>query len=212
MGSVTARPRIPLPDEAIAVVTMDQRGSRGLGDAVRRHSADLNDCYGDMLLRRFVRTAGDEMQAVSRDVGWLIDLLLDESREGDWWVGIGIGPYERPLGRTARDSRGDAFYAAREAVEVAKRMPWGFALVGGAGATAAEDCMVVTSAVVRRRTERQQEAVDCFRELGRATEAAARIGITPQSMSERLRAAALAEEDAGRRVAAHLFARLAESP
>lgn len=191
---------------------MDQRGSRGLGDAVRRHSAELNDRYGDVLARRFVRTAGDEMQAVSQDVGWLIDLLLDESRDGDWWVGVGIGPYERPLGRTARDSRGEAFYGARAAVEAAKKTPWGFALAEGVPVMRVADCMAVTSLIVRRRTERQQEAVDRFRELGRANEAAEAIGITPQSMSERLQAAAVDEEDAGRRLAAHLFAEIAKAP
>lgn len=208
---MTEWPQIPLPADIVAVVTMDQRGSRGLGDAVKRRSSHLNRRYRDVLLRRFVRTVGDEMQAVSQDLGWLIDLLLEESRDGDWWVGVGIGPYERPLGRSARDSRGEAFYAARKAVEAAKRTPWGFAILGGAHAAPAADCMAVTSLVVRRRTERQQEAVDRFRELGQANEAAERIGITPQSMSERLQAAAVDEEDAGRRLAAHLFARIARA-
>jgi len=191
---------------------MDQRQSRGGDDILEEHRRELNRRYRSSLVGSFVRTAGDEMQGVANDAGWLVDLVLRETREARWWIGIGVGPFDPPLGRSARDSRGLAFYRAREAVERAKRAPWGFAFSGAGLVGQAEDCLALTSFVVRTRTERQHEAVECYREVGQANEAAARLGISPPSMSERLRGAGLMEEDAGRRVAAYLLGQVAERP
>ncbi len=76
------------------VLTVDQRGSRRDIDRV----ADLLDELRDApLLRKFERTAGDEVQAVSDDSGTVIDLVLNLLDRDNWSIGIGIGPVETPL-------------------------------------------------------------------------------------------------------------------
>ena len=196
---------IDLARSAVAVVTMDQRGSRSASDAVDRRRRELNQRYRAALLRAFVRTAGDEMQAVTNRLDWIPDLILDEARRGEWWIGVGLGRQDEPLGRTARESRGEAFMRAREAVEVAKQRPWGFVLRGSDVVARADDALVVTSFVVTSRTDRQHEAAILYEQHGTGAAVATALGLTDQSVSERLRGARLAEEAAGRRVVLHLL-------
>ncbi len=76
------------------VLTVDQRGSRRDVDRV----ADLLDELRDApMLRKFERTAGDEVQAVSDDPGTVVDLALALLDRNHWSIGIGIGPVETPL-------------------------------------------------------------------------------------------------------------------
>ena len=190
--------------EQLIVVTMDQRASRSGEDVVGPESRRLNERFGEALRRRFVRLAGDEMQAAADDGAWLVDLLLDEARAGRWWIGVGIGTYDAPLGRTARDSRGEAFYRARDAVALAKQRPWGFALAGER-VEDAEACLALLARLVRTRTPAQQEAVDLLRAEGQTRLVAARLGVSVQAASQRIRGAGIDEERVGRRLAARLL-------
>jgi len=100
------------------VVTADQRGSRRHGDLV---PAAL-EALGRMRprpLRRFERTAGDEIQAVCDDPVVVVDIVLVLMRTSGWRIGVGVGPVETPLPRSGRAGRGPAFVAARTAVGAA---------------------------------------------------------------------------------------------
>ena len=203
-------PPTTLPAGHAVVVTMDQRGSRGAPDLVAQALPELNRRHADALLRPFVRTAGDEVQAVASDVAWMIDLVLDGAREERWWIGIGIGAVE-PLGETARDSRGEAFYRARAAVGTAKRRPWGFALDGPPAFERVERCLLPLAFVVRHRTARQHEAAELSRRHRTAREVARELGVSPSTVSQSLRSAGVAEELAGRALARELLAEAAAS-
>jgi transcriptional regulator of aromatic amino acid metabolism len=193
-----------LPEGCAAVITMDQRRSRGGPDLVAGALPPLNDRYAEVLLRPFVRTAGDEVQAVTTSVTWLVDLILREAHRQPWWIGIGIGAVE-PLAATASASRGEAFYRARDAVETAKRRPWGFALRGPEAFDRVERTLLLVSFIIRHRTDRQQAAADLYRVRPTARAVAEELGVSPSTISQSLRSAGVEEELAGRRLAEELL-------
>ena len=145
------------------------------------------------------------MQAVAREASWLVDFLLDATREGNWWIGVALGEYDPPLGESSRSSRGPAFYAAREAVERAKSTPWVFALDGPPRFRQVELCLIAASWIVRRRTDAQHRAVRLMREEGKGVRVAKILGITPTSVSQHLRTGGAAEENAARQLALDLL-------
>jgi hypothetical protein len=202
---VSAADPVPLPEGVVAVVTMDRRASRAGPDDVAAVLRRLNERHGALLARRFVRTAGDEIQGVAHAAGWLVDLVLADAAPSAWWIGVGIGAYEAPLGRTARESRGPAFYDARRAVTDAKRAPWGFALLGRPGLERAEAALAVCAWILRHRTPAQREAAELLAVLGTRRAVAGRLGVSAQAVSQRLRTAGLDEEARGRRLAAELL-------
>lgn len=94
------------------VITLDQRASRRTADDVARMARELNDVVGSGLALQLVRTAGDEMQGLVATGEGLVAIVSRCLEARDWWIGIGIGEIELPLGETARDSRGPAFWHA----------------------------------------------------------------------------------------------------
>lgn len=105
------------------VITADRRRSRASShDAVPGMLEELSDVPGT--LRPFMRTVGDELQGVlpttPEAILRTLPPVLDRLSTGeDWWIGIGIGPAQ--LASDAVSSSGPAFYAAREAIDLAKR-------------------------------------------------------------------------------------------
>ncbi len=100
------------------VVTADQVGSRTGTDRVPQTLLAL-DGLSPAPTRPFERTAGDEIQGVSDTPGGVLEIVTSLVRQGDWRIGIGIGPVELPLPASPREGRGPAFIAAREAVAAA---------------------------------------------------------------------------------------------
>lgn len=198
------------PTSSTAVVTMDQRKSRDGGDLVERALARLNEQLADMIIRPFERTAGDEMQAVMRPGAWIVDFVLHGARAQDWWIGIGLGAVDEPLGESARDSRGEAFYRARAAVDEAKGKPWGFALIGPPGTDRVQRSLLPLAYIVRRRTDRQHAAAELLRRHGSATAVAQELGLSKSTISESLRGAGAVEDIAGRDLAAQLLAEVGD--
>src|SRR5689334_2614434 len=101
------------------VVTADQRRSRTGEDQV---PAVLDALSAIPALRRFERTAGDEIQGMPADAQAVVAVVVALVRAG-WWTGVGVGPVDRPLPRSARAGRGGAYVAARRAVDSAKSAP-----------------------------------------------------------------------------------------
>jgi hypothetical protein len=176
------------------VLTVDQIDSRGTeDDAV----ASILTARADWRERGAVlgpdRTAGDEFQLVFADAAPALDAALRLRRDGSWSVGIGVGGIRTPLPGTTGAARGDAFLTARVAVDAAKRAPHHLAVAGpdasaAAGVTALIGLLLEVRA--RRSAEGWQVADLLAAGLSQAG-VAERLGVTPQAISLRARAAAV---------------------
>ena len=197
------------------VLTIDQQGSRTRGDRV----PDLLSALGAHpalqhlgVVRPFERTVGDEVQAVCDSSATTLVLALDVLRWGGWSVGIGAGPVDLPLPASTRAGAGPAFVFAREAVEAAKSRHRAVPVaVRGADpdhAREAESLVVLLAALRNRRTDAGWVVVDAMRAEGtsaRQERLADRLGISQQAVSQRLRTALWAEEQAALPLAARLL-------
>ncbi len=204
------------------VLTVDQIASRRVGDRVEDLLAQLAPTRGAAgVVRAFERTVGDEVQAVLDDADVAVDLTLLLLRTGGWSVGVGAGPVDEPLPRSARAGGGEAFVRARAAVERAKSRtrPVPVAVVTGApdDGRAAEAVLTLLGSVRARRTDAGWAVVDAVAGLASGAggisgvgatqeDVARRLGVTQQAVSQRLRTAMWAEEMAVRPVAARLLA------
>ncbi len=194
------------------VLTVDQEGSRSVGDRVPQLLAALaDDSSAVAAVRRFDRTVGDEVQAVFSDASAAVRTALSLLRRGGWSVGLGAGSVEEPLPAEARAGSGPAFVLAREAVERAKSRgrPAPVAVAGADGDRAA-DCEAVLTmlgSVARRRTSAGWEAIDALTALpdGSQEDVARGLGISQQAVSQRLRSAQWFEEAALRPLAVRLL-------
>ncbi|NMN93468.1 helix-turn-helix domain-containing protein [Antrihabitans stalactiti] len=186
------------------VMTVDQRHSRRDVDRVDGLIADLAQ---HPLVRRFERTAGDEIQGVADDPSVVVDIALELVRDGHWSVGIGIGPVDEPLPETTRAGRGPAFEAARTAVTRAKNTPAGIAVDGvdEQAAADAEAIMTLLAMLVARRSREGHAAVAQVRQGLSQSEAADKLGISKQAVSQRLSAAGWQAEGPARALAARLL-------
>jgi hypothetical protein len=202
------------------VLTIDQEGSRRVGDRVGELLADLTAdsplaaaAPGAVVLP-FERTVGDEVQGVLGDPDLVVALTLHLVRRGGWSVGVGAGAVDRPLPSSSRAASGAAFIHAREAVDAAKSRARTVPLaVRGARedvAAEAEGVLTLLGAVVARRTAAGWSVVDRMapapgRSPRRQEDVAAALGISQQAVSERLRTALWFEEVATRPAAARLL-------
>jgi hypothetical protein len=195
------------------VLTLDQRASRGATDRVGEWSDRLNAAHGDRLRLPFVRSAGDELQAVLGDANALPDIVAQSLDDGGWWLGVGVGPIDR-FGETARDSQGPAFWHARKAVEAAKTRthPQPVAVVGEPpdDAAALGDALTTLAFLTLRRTPEQRESVELLHGGMKNKDIAAHLEVSPAAISQRLRGAG-AEEEAGlRRLIVRIASRLVD--
>lgn len=199
-----------------AVVTADQRNSRRAADRVPAALAALDTAAADRLALPFERTVGDEIQALTRDPGAVVDIVLTLTRLDDWHVGIGLGPVDHPLPVSTREARGPAYLAARTAVDEARIAPSNLRLVAaetvGAGpygetaARRAEAALVMLRALVARRTAEGWEVIDMLDATGSGKLAAQRLGVSPSAVSQRAARAARAESRLGAELARSLLA------
>lgn len=202
------------------VLTIDQEGSRRVGDRVTGLLRDLAEASPlataepDAVLLPFERTVGDEIQGVLTDPALAVALALHLVRVGGWSTGIGVGRVDHPLPATSREASGTAFIHAREAVEAAKSRTRSVPLAvrGERGDLAAEADAVLTllGAVIARRSTAGWAVVDRMAPAAdgsapRQEDVAAALGISQQAVSERLRTALWFEEVATRPAAARLL-------
>ena len=118
------------------VMTIDQQGSRTSADAVPGVLAALEPVAAVV---GFARTIGDEVQGVLADPVAVAEAVRRVAVDSDWHIGIGIGEVERPLPETTVEARGEAFYAARQAVEAAKSAPAHLVVRAGAERSSAPE-------------------------------------------------------------------------
>ena len=192
------------------VLTIDQRSSRRGPDLVPEALAAL---AAVPMLRPFERTAGDEFQGVLDDAAALAEVLEPLLRTEEWNVGLGLGPVELPLPAHARAGRGPAYVCAREAVTAAKSSPWHLRVVGDdERARHLESALWLWAAVLGRRTPKGWEVADLLERDLTYDEAARKLGISQSAVSQRARAAGIAEGRRGRELVGHLAALLLTAP
>jgi len=186
----------------VFVVTVDQVDSRAHDDLVGRAVRDVAVTYADTLVLPAERTAGDEFQVAVDDAGAVLDIVLELTRAGSWSVGVGVGGVRHPLPASTREATGDAYYAARAAVDRAKKAPTRFALetVADEGETAdlAHDCEALIDLLLslrERRTDGGWEIADLLASGMSQKQAAEALGITASAASLRIRAAGIRLED-----------------
>ena len=176
------------------VLTADQIGSRSSADAVQGAIDDLNHAFANDLELDADRTAGDELQLMLDSGATAITIALRLSRSRQWSVGLGIGSVREPIGSNIRESTGEAFIAARTAVERSKNASTRFAIECPTDAAAAADLEALSNLLLvlrARRSEQGWELYDLVSTGMTQAEAASRLGITPQAVSKRASAAEL---------------------
>lgn len=176
------------------VLTVDQIDSRGSAeDAVAPILADRAGWRAAGAVLGPDRTAGDEFQLVYGDAGAALAAALRLRRSGPWSVGIGVGPVETPLPATTGAGRGDAFIAARAAVDAAKRSPHHLG-VSAPDADRAQGVAALIGLLLEVRSRRSPEGwqvADLLSEGLSQVAIAERLDVTPQAISLRARAAAV---------------------
>jgi Trp operon repressor len=194
----------------VYVLTIDQRASRTVGDQVPALLADLNRRPRRKgLLRRFERTAGDEVQGVLSEAGSTVEIVVELLRADAWNIGLGIGDVVEPLPRSTRAGQGDAFVHAREAVTRSKSSPHHVNVIGSDRHTAeqVETVVWLLASVLRRRTERGWEVADLLAEDLSRREVGQKLGISQSAVTQRAQAAGVVEEQRARVLAAELLER-----
>ncbi len=180
-------------------LTADQVDSRHGRDRADEALAIIADAAGDHLALPADRTAGDEVQAITADAGTALAVALALLRTGAWTVGLGIGSVREPLPDVTRAVGGDAFIAARAAVERAKGRPTRFSAGGTEGAAELVQPLVdLLLATRERRTPEGWELFDLLESGMTQAAAAQRLGITPQAVSGRAQAAGIRVDAAAR--------------
>lgn len=188
------------------VLTVDQRHSRRTDDRVEELLGWL-DQRAETFVRPFERTAGDEVQGILAHPHDVVSLVLDLARQDSWSVGVGVGTVNEPLPPSTRAGSGPAFTLAREAVTRAKSRPSGVAVAGESPEAArhAQTALDLLAAIVARRSEPGWEGVELASAGLNQIEIAARLGVTKQAVSQRLRAAEWHLEPDARALASHLL-------
>lgn len=169
-----------LPDPDVLLPT--------LGEAAHH----LNQTFAPAIAEPFVVDFGDELRGALTDptqVPLCVSVMRETLAPLLVRVGVGIGvPAE------------DAFTEAKNEDRLIH-----YAGTGGAGDMLLNAFCRLLDPYVRRRTPKQWEAIGAVRELGGAKLAAERLGITRQSLVERLRAGEWRlVEDADSTIAAYL--------
>lgn len=202
------------PAPLLAVVTADQVASRRDRDRVPAALAALDGIDGVLL--GFERTVGDEVQALVAAAEPVVAAVAALTRLGGWRIGIGIGVAEAPLPASTREARGSAYVAARDAVARARRAPTDLALVVApeiVGADPyretvgrhAESALVLWRWLLQHRSEEGWSVVDLVASGVSGRDAAARLGISPSAVSQRLARAGRLEGDRGAALATDLL-------
>lgn len=150
------------------------------------------------------RTAGDEIQLVLTTPAAALSAILWLTRTGAWSVGCGVGTVNEPLGASSRESTGPAFFAARDAVDAAKKKDTRFALrsfelaanvaaspIGSADGEALINLLLLQRA---RRSDEGWALYDLMAAGETQAAAASTLGITPQAASKRARVAGIRGE------------------
>lgn len=199
------------------VITADQIDSRNDRDRASELIAELTAHFPDRFVLPPDQTSGDEIQVLLTDATAAVDVVLAIHRTGHWTIGLGVGDVRRPLAASTRQSAGDAFVSARDAVTRAKKADARFALTSPASPPHAvgilpdsevEAIFAMLLLVRQRRSKEGWEAVDLLGEGRSQAEVAAELNVTTAAISQRLKAALWRAEESVRPALARLLKNL----
>ena len=177
------------------VVTADQVASRTTADLAGAARDRLQREHGEHLLLPVARNAGDEIQLLTRDARTVVDVVLDLTRTGDWSVGIGCGDVRTPLPSDIREASGEAFFAARDAVERAKKSSPRLAIEAAHGdAEHVEALFRLTLLLRERRSDQGWEVYDRIVAGAMQSEIADELGVSAPAISSRMKSANIRAE------------------
>ena len=188
------------------VITADQRDSRHDEDRVQYTIDQLLRTEGTAFVLAPERTAGDEFQFVLDRSEPTVAVVLALHRSQHWSIGLGVGPVDRPLPATTRAASGEAYFAARRAVESAKSRPGRLAFDPDPpqhDVPGVDDVQALLDPLLALRDSRTTagwEITDLLESGLSQREAAERLSVSPQAVSLRVRAAS-ARVDAPARAA-----------
>ncbi|WP_231595745.1 SatD family protein [Salinibacterium sp. SWN1162] len=192
------------------VITADQRNSRSSADAVAEALQRINAERTEDLALPAERTAGDEAQMLLTSAHAALDITLELTRTEQWSVGIGIGTVPLPYGPNVRATSGAAFLAARVAIDRAKKSPAKCAVESDPENELARDIEPLLELLILLRTRRTANGWELYDLLSTGitqADAAERLGISPQSASQRALVAGLRTEEEAVRALANLLDR-----
>lgn len=199
------------------MVTADQVGSRSGADAVPEALDALvgvpevsESPQGVKQARAFARTAGDEIQALFDDSNEAVRALEVLARLGQWRVGVGIGAVESPVPDDVRAATGEAFVAAREAVEASRLAPARIAVRAPSAPDEGQDveaALALVQLVWHRRSDAGWDVAELLAKGASGRDVARELGITPSAVSQRAKAAGVEETAAGMRLVVRLLDR-----
>ncbi len=141
------------------------------------------------------------------------------TRLDGWRVGVGVGLVDEPLPESTRAARGDAYLAARTAIDRARRSPVALSLAAGGpvGGDAyrdlvedAETGLWLLRSTLARRSREGWELMDLLDQGLTNAQAAERLSVSRSAVSQRLARAARTESERAARLAARLLDRLLE--
>ncbi|MFT2817663.1 sigma factor-like helix-turn-helix DNA-binding protein [Leifsonia sp. A12D58] len=190
------------------VVTADQINSRNDRDRAGELLAALQNEYGHSFALPADQTAGDEIQIILTDAASTLGVILLIHRTGSWNTGLGLGQVRTPLAASTRQSAGEAFIAARDAVIRSKKADARFALDvpphpngmpdTSINADELEALITLTLAIRQRRTAEGWEVIDLLGAGLSQVEIAARLGISTGAVSQRLKTSLWRVEESAR--------------
>lgn len=151
--------------------------------------AALNRKFRNDIASKFVITIGDEFQGLLCETHTIPELVwaVEDYKPRNIRLGIGLGVLHTRLRPQALNIDGPALHWAREAITRARRER----MLGGvfAGFGEHDEVLLGFAQVLRHLranwTDRQREVVTLLRQGHNQTEAAVRLGISRQAVSER---------------------------
>ena len=179
------------------VITADQVSSRTRADLAGSERDRIQRAHGDRLLLPVARNAGDEIQLLTSDGRTAVDVALELTRHGEWSVGIGCGSVREPLPDDIREASGDAFFAARDAVERAKKSTPRLAIEapGAAPDDAHLEALFKLALVLReRRSGQGWEVYDRIVGGALQSDIADELGVSAPAISSRMKSANIRAE------------------
>jgi hypothetical protein len=196
------------------VITANQVQTTGADEPDLTDVTGLNSIFGDRLPLSTNGILGDEFQVLvdTGDTALAVALVL--TRGGRWSVGLGVGTVLEPLDESVQSGAGNAFVAAHAAVTRAGKKSTHLAVVAQPRHQLAKDLEALVDLLLVLRSRRSPHGWEVHDLLAGGltqAEAAARMGITPQSASKRARAAEIRAEGAALAPLGRLLDRLDDS-
>ena len=147
-------------------------------------------------------TDNGEVRALTPSPRAALETVLHLARARQWRVGLGAGAVRTPLPASMRDAEGPGVMAARDAINAAARRASRCAIRGdGTAPVEPLDALLDLLLAHRERWSGQGwQLHDLLEAGGTQADAAHTLGITPQAVSKRARAAGL-RVDAEARIA-----------